>query len=123
MEADRKANSTPARVTVLRQYGSEFLRDAMAAGLLEADVQRSVQKVLDENKKLRLDNRMLRDEVSGMKKTLIHYRKIHVDAYSRDIENGRKFRTDGRFLMVTAFAIAGIAVSLTMTVMTIATLF
>lgn len=118
MEATaNKVVGNKAKVTVLHQQGAGYLKEALAAGLLNGDAKKHAQMVLDENERLRKENTTLRREWNEMRGMVVDQREERLMQYKEQLNRPKTLREDRKFLLFNGLAIAGISCSLTMTLM------
>lgn len=110
--------SEAARVVRLSGYGENRLREAIQSGMLTADAERAYRQVIEDNKRLRRENRVLRERLAIVQASRRNERRDRVEAYrlvlAKDAEyqQARDWRTAG---FVAAAALGGILVAIATT--------
>ena len=88
--------SEAARVVRLSGYGNQQLMDAIRSGMVSADAARAYKRVLEENERLKRENRNLRMELQVVRRSRKTERQCKVEAYrmvlAKDAEH-QKWRT------------------------------
>lgn len=71
-----------AKVIRMAGRGEQQLRDAIQSGMLSVDAERAYRGVLEENKRLRKENRVLKERLAVVQETRRNERRDRAEAYS-----------------------------------------
>lgn len=82
-----------AKVIRMTGSGEQQLRDAIQSGMLSVDAERAYRQVLENNKRLRKENRELKERLAVLEANRAEERRCKVEAYrmviARDSEHQR----------------------------------
>ena len=70
-----------ARVIRMVGKGEQQLRDAIQSGMLSIDAERAFKQVLEDNKRLRKENRELKERLAVVRESRAEERRCKVEAY------------------------------------------
>lgn len=104
-----------ARVIRISGSREQQLRDAIQSGMLSADADRAYRRVLDDNKRLRSENRKLKERLAVVDQSRTEDRRYKIEAYRMVLEKDAEYRRARDWRVATCIglmSIGGFAVSI-----------
>lgn len=79
---------------VIRMYGdgNQQMIDAIQSGMLSVDAERAYRKALEDNKRLRKENRMLKERLSVVQESRKNERRDRIEAYRMVFERNADYQ-------------------------------
>lgn len=90
MEHTQKQAPSSTKVLLFRQQGTALLKAAQNAGVLDPEIQREVQKLLDRNAYLEQKLESSKHRIAALRKhadqqhgAIVQYRRMHLEMYEK----------------------------------------